>query len=138
MDIKLTQEELHFMSLAEPIIGTPIHDCIERNNRVTFIVGKNKLGKAIGKEARNIKKIENILKKEVRFVEFDDNVKQFIINLFKPFKLDQIAIDDETKKVSVVVDMRDKGKAIGKAGKNITILREIAKRQHDIEELKVI
>lgn len=74
----------------------------------------------------------------MRFVEHDDDKQQFIINLFKPFKLEKVVVDEENNKVSVVVDQRDKGKAIGKAGKNITILREIAKRQHGIEELKVL
>ncbi|HEC77400.1 MAG TPA: NusA-like transcription termination signal-binding factor [Thermoplasmatales archaeon] len=138
MKIKLTQQEMHYISLAEVIIGLPILDCIERDNRITFIVGKGKLGKAIGKEARNIKKLENIFRKEVKFVEYDDDKKQFIINLFKPFKLEKIVVNEENNKVSVVVDSRDKGKAIGKDGRNINILREIAKRQHDIDEIKVL
>lgn len=129
---------MHYISLAEVIIGLPILDCIERDNRITFIVGKGKLGKAIGKEARNIKKLENIFRKEVKFVEYDDDKKQFIINLFKPFKLEKIVVNEENNKVSVVVDSRDKGKAIGKDGRNINILREIAKRQHDIDEIKVL
>ncbi|HDN50846.1 MAG: NusA-like transcription termination signal-binding factor [Thermoplasmata archaeon] len=138
MEIKLTQQEMHYISTVEPITGTPIIDCIERENRITFIVEKGKLGKAIGKQARNIKRLEKLFRKEVRFVEHDDDKQQFIINLFKPFKLEKVVVDEENNKVSVVVDQRDKGKAIGKAGKNITILREIAKRQHGIEELKVL
>ncbi len=138
MKIKLTQQEMHYMAIAEGFIHAPIIDCIERNDRITFIVAKGKLGKAIGKEAKNIKKLEQIFKKEVRFVEYDDDKKQFIINLFKPFKLDKVVVNEEENKVSVVVNARDKGKAIGKDGRNITILREIAKRQHGIEEIKVL
>jgi N utilization substance protein A len=138
MDIKLTQQELRYISVVEPMTGTPINDCIERDNRVTFIVGKGNLGKAVGKQARNIKKLENLLKKEVRFVEYDDDVKQFIVNLFKPFKLEKVMVDDDTNRISVIVDAHDKGKAIGKGGKNITILREIAQRHHGIDELKVL
>ena len=138
MEIKFTQQEINYISIAEPIAGTSITDCIERENRITFIVQKGKLGKAIGRDARNMKKLENLLKKEVRFVEHDGNIRQFIINLFKPFKLERIVLDEEKNKVSVIVDVRDKGKAIGKDGKNINILREIAKRQHGIEEIKVL
>lgn len=138
MEIKFTQQEMRYISVAEPIAGTQVIDCIERDNRITFIVTKGKLGKAIGKEARNIKKLEHMFKKEVRFVEYDDDVQQFIINLFKPFKLEKVVIDEENNKINVTVDPHDKGKAIGKAGKNITILREIAKRQHSIDELKIL
>ena len=138
MKIKLTQQEMHYIATAEVIADTPILDCVERENRITFIVGKGKLGKAIGKEAKNIKKLESIFKKEVRFVEYDDDKKQFIINLFKPFKLEKVVVNEEEKRVSVIVNPRDKGKAIGKDGRNINILREIARRQHEIEEIKVL
>ena len=49
-----------------------------------------------------------------------------------------MVINEEENRVSVVVNARDKGKAIGKAGRNINIIREIAKRQHGIEEIKVL
>jgi len=138
MKIKISQQEMHYMAIAEGLTRAPIIDCIERDNRITFIVAKGKLGKAVGKEANNIKKLEKFFKKEVRFVEYDEDKKQFVINLFKPFKVDRVIVDEEKKKVSVIVNERDKGKAIGKEGRNIKILREIAKRQHGIEELKVL
>ena len=138
MKIKISQQEMHYMAIAEGLTRAPIIDCIERDNRITFIVAKGKLGKAVGKEASNIKKLEKFFKKEVRFVEYDEDKKQFIVNLFKPFKLEKIVVNEEEKKVSVIVNPRDKGKAIGKDGRNINILREIARRQHDIEEIKVL
>jgi len=138
MKIKISQQEMHYMAIAEGLTRAPILDCIERDNRITFIVAKGKLGKAVGKEANNIKKLEKFFRKEVRFVEYDDDKKQFVINLFKPFKVDRVVVDEEKNRVSVVVNERDKGKAIGKDGRNIKILREIAKRQHGINELKVL
>ncbi len=126
------------MAIAEGITRAPIVDCVERDNRITFIVGKGKLGKAVGKEAHNIKKLEKFFRKEIRFVEYDEDIKQFIINLFKPFRLDRIVFDEVKNIVSVVVNEHDKGKAIGKEGRNIKILREIAKRQHGINEIKVL
>ncbi|MBC7128853.1 MAG: NusA-like transcription termination signal-binding factor [Thermoplasmatales archaeon] len=138
MKIKLTQEEMNYINIAEGFIHTPIIDCVGKEDRITFIVEKGRLGKAVGKEAKNIKKLEEIFKKEVRIVEYDTDIKQFIVNLFKPFKLDKIIFDEKEKKASVVVNPNDKGKAIGKDGRNIKIIREIAKRHHDIEELKVL
>ncbi|MCD6512344.1 MAG: NusA-like transcription termination signal-binding factor [Thermoplasmata archaeon] len=138
MKVKISQQEMHYMAIAEGVVRAPIMDCIERENRITFVVPKGKLGKAVGKQAQNIKKLEKFFKKEVRFVEYDDDKKQFIINLFKPFKLERVVVDEENNRVSVIVNERDKGKAIGKEGRNIKILREIAKRQHDIDEIKVL
>lgn len=47
MEIKLTQQEMHYISTVEPITGTPIIDCIERENRITFIVEKGSSGRPL-------------------------------------------------------------------------------------------
>ena len=140
MSITLSQEEMRYITLAEDTTGAPIVDCIEMDDRITYIVEKGKLGKAIGKNARNIKRLENMLKKEVKFVEYDTEIKQFVGNLFKPFKLEEIVVTDseDGPSVNVTITQEDKGKAIGKSGRNINILREIAKRHHDIVHLKVL
>jgi len=140
MKITLSHEEMHYIALAEDVTGAPIIDCIEMEDRITFIVEKGKLGKAIGKNAKNIKTLEKMLKKEVKFVEYDKDKKSFITNLFKPYKLNEIVVmeGDEGTIVNVTITQDDKGKAIGKNGRNINILREIAKRHHDIIKLKIL
>jgi len=153
MKITLSHEEMHYIALAEDVTGAPIIDCIEMEDRITYIVEKGKLGKAIGKNAKNIKTLEKMLKKEVKFVEYDKDKKSFITNveydkdkksfitnLFKPYKLDEVVVmeGDEGTIVNVTITQDDKGKAIGKNGRNINILREIAKRHHDIIKLKIL
>ena len=140
MKITLSHEEMHYIALAEDVTGAPIIDCIEMEDRITYIVEKGKLGKAIGKNAKNIKTLEKMLRKEVKFVEYDKDKKSFITNLFKPYKLDEVVVmeGDEGTIVNVTITQDDKGKAIGKNGRNINILREIAKRHHDIVTLKVL
>ncbi len=140
MKITLSNEEIRYIALAEDITKAPIVDCLELENRVTFIVEKGKLGKAIGKKAKNIKGLEKMMKKEVKFVEFDTDKKIFIKNLFKPYKLDEVVVmnGEGGTFVNVTITQNDKGKAIGKNGRNINILREIAKRHHDIVTLKIL
>ncbi|HDH81616.1 MAG TPA: NusA-like transcription termination signal-binding factor [Thermoplasmatales archaeon] len=140
MKITLSHEEMHYIALAEDVTGAPIIDCIEMEDRITYIVEKGKLGKAIGKNAKNIKTLEKMLRKEVKFVEYDKDKKSFITNLFKPYKLDEVVVmeGDEGTIVNVTITQDDKGKAIGKNGRNINILREIAKRHHDIIKLKIL
>ncbi|NIA10221.1 MAG: NusA-like transcription termination signal-binding factor [Nitrospiraceae bacterium] len=140
MKITLSNDEMRYIALAEDVTKAPIVDCVEMENRVTFIVEKGKLGKAIGKGAKNIKAIEKMLKKEVKFVEYDKDKKAFITNLFKPYKLDEVVVmeGESGTVVNVTITPDDKGKAIGKSGRNINILREIAKRHHDIETLKIL
>jgi len=140
MSITFSQEEMCYIALAEDFTKAPLMDCIDIDDRVTYIVEKGKLGKAIGKSARNIKQLEKMLKKEVKFVEYDTDIKQFVVNLFKPYKLEEVVVMDgeDGLSIKVTTTQTDKGKAIGKSGRNINILREIAKRHHDIVNLKVL
>jgi len=140
MSITFSQEEMCYITLAEDLTKAPLRDCIDIDDRVTYIVEKGKLGKAIGKSARNIKQLEKMLKKEVKFVEYDTDIKQFVINLFKPYKLEEVVVmeGEDGLSINVTTTQKDKGKAIGKSGRNINILREIAKRHHNILNLKVL
>ena len=136
MDITLTNEEMRFIAVAEGCIKTRIIDCLNDTHRLTFVVEKGKLGKAIGKNAKNLTQLQKVFKKDVKFVEFDDQTEQFIKNLFKPYELTNIEINDQG--IQVEVKPSDKGKAIGKNGHNINIIRQIAKRHHAIDQLKVL
>jgi len=136
MDITLTNDEMRFIAVAEGYIKTRIIDCLNDPHRLTFVVEKGKLGKAIGKNAKNLAQLQKIFKKDVKFVEFDDHKEQFIKNLFKPYELTNIEITGQG--IQVEVKPSDKGKAIGKNGHNINSIRQIAKRHHEIEQLKVL
>jgi len=127
--IVLSNRELNHIALAEKVTKVPVMDCIELDGRITFIVDGH-LGKAIGRDAKNIKRLEKLMKKEVRFVEHTSDRKSFISNLFKPYRVSDVELSDDIVRVEVNPD--DKGKAIGKNGRNINILREIARRHLNV------
>jgi N utilization substance protein A len=140
MEIRLSNEEMQYIALAENVTNAPVKDCIEMDDRVTFIVEHGKLGKAIGKNAKNLKRLEKMLNKEIKFVENDENVERFVRNLFKPFEVEEIDVSEQENgvRVDVTISPEDKGKAIGANGRNINILREIARRHHNVVRLKVL
>ena len=136
MDIVLTNEDMRCIAVAEGCAKTRIIDCINDSHRLIFVVEKGRLGKAIGKNAKNLAYLQKVFRKDVKFVEFDNDIEQFIKNLFKPYELTNIEIKNEG--IVVTVNPQDKGKAIGKEGYNIKLLREIAKRHHEIQQIKVL
>jgi transcription termination/antitermination protein NusA len=119
-----------------------ILDCYIEEDRLTFIVEKGHLGLALGKEARNLQRLKGMLKKEVKFLEFDEDQANFVSNLFKPFKPKTVVV--ERKKgggplvATVELVEEEKGKAIGKGGKNVNLVRVLARRHHQIDEVKVL
>lgn len=136
MDIVLTNEDMRCIAVAESYAKARVIDCINDGQRLMFVVEKGRLGKAIGRNAKNLNQLQKVFRKDVKFIEFDDNVEKFVRNLFKPYVLTSIDIKDDG--ITVMVNPQDKGKAIGKNGCNIKLLRELAKRHHAIKQLKVL
>jgi transcription termination/antitermination protein NusA len=116
-----------------------IMDVVEEEDKLTFLVAKGQLGLALGKTARNLQSLKNTLGKEVKVLEYDEDVERFIRNLFKPHSVESVKIegDEEGIFTRVTIKPEDKGKAIGKAGRNVNVVRQLARRHHNIQELKV-
>jgi N utilization substance protein A len=98
------------------------------DDKLVFIVQKGQLGAAIGIKAKNLEKLRSLFKKSIKFVEFDDNKERFIINLCKPYKVNSIELEGEgdCTVVRLEVDISDKSKIIGKDGRNIEVIRQLA------------
>ena len=127
---------MKFISLFESLTGAKLKDCIANGN-VMFIVQEGEMGKAIGKKGINIKRIENLLKKSVRLVEFNGDVCKFTANLIYPSNADDIK--EEEGVVSIYLqDAKAKGIIIGRDRHRINMVNSIAKRYFDIIEIKVI
>jgi len=135
----ISNEDMQKIRLAASITKADIIDCVEDDDTIVFVVSKGFLGIAIGKNARNIERLKEILKKNVRFVELDDDEKKFISNLFKPFKIEEISIEKVGDKnvARLKVSQKDKTRIIGKGGKNVRLARTIAQRHSSIEDIQI-
>ena len=135
----ISADALRYMQVFGNVTRVRAKDCFEENDLIFYVVDKGNLGQAIGKGSHRLRKLEEMLKKRVKVVEFGDE-ERFIKNLFKPFVLTSLEIRDETRgKVAYVsVEPRDKGKAIGEKGKNLHIIKKLASKYYKIENVIVI
>jgi len=99
-------------------------------------VPNGKAGMAIGKGGKVVQKVQNQLGKTVKIYEYNDNVGAFVNNLV-PGDIRGVDIDEDQKKVTINVPNSNKGKVLGKNGERIESVREILKRTHNIDEVKV-
>lgn len=125
------------MAFFEANTGARVKDCISEDEKLIFIVEENEMGKAIGRNGANIKKIEGLLRKKVRLVEFSSDVLQFVRNLAYP-----IEISDAKNEEGIVIihgkDTATRAMLIGRERSNVNHLAGIAKRYFDIKEIKVV
>jgi N utilization substance protein A len=138
-EITLSNDTVQFINLASKYSGASIRDCIVEDDRIVFVVEKGHLGIAIGSKAKNLEKLRTLFKKNVKFVEFDDDKVKFVQNLCKPYQVTNIRLegDDTASVVRVEVSPRDKSKLIGKGGKNINLIRKLAQRHHPIKDVQI-
>lgn len=133
--IKYDSEIMKLMTLFESMTGAKLKDCI-LNERLLFIVEENEIGKAIGKKGSNIKRLETMLNKRIKVVEFSSDVLQFIKNMLYPLQTSGIENKDDV--IEIRSDTKTKSLIIGRNQQNLKNLISIVKRFFDIQEIRVV
>jgi N utilization substance protein A len=138
-DISLSTDAMKYIRMATQLIHVDIHDCLISEDKLIFVVRKGQLGAAIGKKAKNLSLLRNRFKKTIKFVEEDDDKTRFVRNLCKPYDVGDVHLSgSEEEPVAVVtVSASDKSKLIGKSGRNIEMIRELAKRHHNFKDVQI-
>lgn len=135
---KYDNQTLKTMSLFEKITRSRIRDMfIDDNELMTFIVEKGQLGKAVGKKAENVKKLEKLLNRKIKILEINPELIGFVKNLIFPLKAKEIKKEDKIITIEGP-DTKTKGLLIGKNAKNLRNTEKIVKKYFEIEEIKVI
>lgn len=139
MKISLSNEELRHISLFEELTGVTPRDFVDSGDGsiYTFVVDEGDMGKAIGKNGRNIQKVRQKMDETVNVVEYSEDPKKFLENIFSSVEIQEIKIvENENGKSAIVdVDESEKGKAVGRNGWNIERARKLSSRHHGLSEV---
>lgn len=134
--IKYNIDLMRYMQLFESLTRAKLKDCI-CNEQIIFIVEENEIGKAIGKGGSNVRRVEELLKKKIKIVEFNPDVKQFVRNFVMPLQVRDI--HEENEIVTIVgLDTKTKGLLIGRDRKNLERLKDVVGRYFKVEGIKVV
>jgi NusA-like KH domain protein len=104
---------------------------------LTFIILEGDKFKALGKNLANLHKIEQMLQKKVKIVEFDGDIAKFITNLIYPYRVESIVLNEKTVTITDS-DTKTKGLIIGAKAQNLRMYESVVKKYFDIEEIKVM
>ncbi len=127
---------LKTMALFEKITKTRLKDCFtDKNGLLTFVVNEVQVGKAIGKQASNVKKFERLLKRKIKILGFSQNLEKFIKNLVYPLKVD-VEVNGNTA-ILKARDAKTKAFLIGRNSSNLKNNNEIVQKYFKNIELKV-
>lgn len=128
---------IKIMSSFESATHAHLKDFINEPERLIFIVEEGELGRAVGKGASNVKKLESYFNKKIKIVEFHADKLRFIQSFIYPLQLNEIH-EQEGIIVMVGPDTQTKALLIGKNAANLRKLEEYVRRYFDVKEIKVI
>ena len=128
---------IKIINLFENVTKARVRDAFYLKEILTFVVFEGDMFKALGKNLANLHKIEDMLQKKVKIVEFNADIIKFITNLLYPYKVREIL--QEGKIVTIKDDdTKTKGLIIGAKAQNLRAYEGIVKKYFDIEEIKVV
>ena len=83
----LDMQDLRYLKLFEKVTGIRTHYCFEYNNTIIFCVPRELVSKAIGPDARNLRRINMVIKKRVKVIAIpkdSHDIKRFIEMVVSP------------------------------------------------------
>ncbi|MCL2890265.1 MAG: NusA-like transcription termination signal-binding factor [Methanomassiliicoccaceae archaeon] len=138
-EIVLTEDTLMYISLFESITKANVVDCMDTEEKLVFVVEAGQGNIAVGKKGEHVIRLKDRTGKNIQVVEFSDDPEQFVKNVFHIYEPQKVIIEQRGNitHATITVDPKLKGRAIGKAGKNLRIARDIVNRHHEIHSISV-
>lgn len=139
-EVKLTENELRLVSLFQNYTGATVLDCLAEDDQIVFLVSEGEIGRAVGRGGVRIQELSNLLKKRLKVVEYSGDPASFLVNAVKPARVREVKILQESNghvTAIVRVDPAEKALVIGKGGRNVGIVRKMARRHFKIDRVLI-
>lgn len=116
------------MALFDKITHVALKDCFEDKHHIlVFVVDYRDLGRAIGKHAVVVKRLEQLLKKQVKILGFHPEVKEFVRYVIYPLQVSEIELEDGVLALKND-DRKTKSLLIGRNAQNLRNTEAILQR----------
>jgi NusA family KH domain protein, archaeal len=134
-------EELRYISILQDLTGAMVYRALEddNDNRIIYLVDRNDVGKAIGRDGRNVKMLSKMLNKNIEIVEYANDIDNMVRNLLPGVTVLKVEVTerDGLKIVYVKVKDDEKGKAIGRDGRNVKRARLVLNRLFNVDRVVI-
>jgi NusA-like KH domain protein len=124
----LDMQDLRYLNLFEKVTGIRTHYCFEYNNAVIFCVPREFVSRAIGPEARNLRRISEIIKKRVKVIAIPNNsqdIRRFIELVVSPVTFKDLEIS--TNEIILNAGSQSKAALIGRDKRRLIEMQKIIK-----------
>jgi N utilization substance protein A len=139
MRAKFDVELLGLMKLFEDLTRARVKDCFYNREKLVFVVEPGELMKALGRDRGNVQRLEERLKRQIKIIEYSEDMLTFIRNMMHPLRMLDISYDGEGVVTIKGTDTKTKGLMIGARAQNLRNYEEIARKYFDeLKEIRVV
>ena len=133
-------QDMRYLNLFSKVTRIQTRHCFKYNEVVIFCVPKSMVSRAIGENARNIKRINEIIGKRVKIISVpsDDEIqgiKKFIESIVSPVTFRDLNV--ENNEITLTAGSHSKAALIGRNKRRLNELKQISKDFFG-KELKII
>ena len=135
---KYNAECLQCMNIFRKVTNISPVDFFEVNSELVFIVDRAKVGAALGKQGKNVKKLRELLNKRIKVVGKGKDAKELIANFLYPVKAKTISLDEST--INLEFNQGSERRLLLRNRQNqLKVLKTIVKRFFsEVSEIKVL
>ena len=138
-EITIDNKIMGYIAMFERISHAELKECLENDDMVLFIVGEKRLAEIFNRNKNIVSELKEKVNKHILLAESSRDLLMFVKNLFYRYGVKEIDITwkENTTDILVAVETTEIGKAIGKEGRNIKLLKEAVGRFFPIHSLNI-
>ncbi len=130
MTFTLDADTIKIIALAESLTRAHVKDCAMMGETLVFIVEGPFMGKMI-------RRLEQMVKKRVKFVVYSTDIMQFLTNLVYPLEIEK---KEEKEGILYITgkDNETRARLIGRNASTLRAIEGIVKRHFPIREIRIV
>lgn len=124
----LDMQDLRYLNLFEKITGVRTRYCFQYNNAIIFAVPRNLISRCLGPDARNIRRMSEILRKRIKVISLPkgpEDTKGFIGAIVSPVTFKNMEISPN--EIILTAGMQSKAALIGRNRRRLIEMQKIVK-----------
>ena len=134
----LNMQFIRYANLFGRVTRIRTNHCFEYNNTIVFAVPRRFVGQAIGEDNKNLKRLNQIIRKKIKIVPIPagkEDVENFVSVIVSPVKFKAIDIKDGNATISA--SMQSKASLIGRNKVRLNEMEDILGQYFGIRKLRI-
>jgi len=136
----IDMQSMRYINLFSRTCGVSTKNCFSYNNQLVFVVPAPKVSKAIGKGAANVRRLREILRRNIKVVampnaENKESLKKFIEDVVDPVEFTKIDVSGNV--MTITAGRQNKAALIGRNRIREKELSDVLKNYFGIAKVRI-